>query len=65
MVDKNNDKIALVTSASYGVGKAIALAVSGIGYEVILTARREQKLREVKNEVIKRGKKATVISTDL
>jgi NAD(P)-dependent dehydrogenase (short-subunit alcohol dehydrogenase family) len=40
-------KIAVVTGAGSGVGKAIALALSGEGYAVVLAGRRREPLEEV------------------
>lgn len=43
----NNDKVALITGASSGIGKQTALAFIEAGYKVALTARREDLLQEV------------------
>lgn len=40
----------LVTGASSGIGKAIALALAARGHELFLVARRLDKLKEVANE---------------
>ena len=58
-------KIALVTGASRGIGKAISLALAGAGATVILSARTIEKLKEVKAEIEKGGGKAEVIPVDL
>lgn len=42
---------ALVTGASSGIGKDIAKVLSELGYELILVARDEKKLKEVQNEL--------------
>ena len=42
---------ALVTGASSGIGREIALYLSELGYELILVSRDDRKLVEVKNEV--------------
>lgn len=42
--------IALVTGASSGIGKDLALNLSDLGYELILVARNKKKLNEVANE---------------
>jgi NAD(P)-dependent dehydrogenase (short-subunit alcohol dehydrogenase family) len=39
-------RIALVTGAGSGVGRAAALALAGVGYTVVLAGRREDALRE-------------------
>jgi NAD(P)-dependent dehydrogenase (short-subunit alcohol dehydrogenase family) len=40
-------KVALVTGASSGIGRAAALALAGAGYRVFLAGRRRQLLEEV------------------
>ena len=40
-------KVALVTGASSGIGRAVASALLGSGYRVFLTGRRRQQLDEV------------------
>jgi NAD(P)-dependent dehydrogenase (short-subunit alcohol dehydrogenase family) len=43
-------KIALVTGAGTGVGRAVSLALLREGYAVVLTGRRQDKLEEVARE---------------
>ncbi len=50
MANKTAQKIALVTGAGTGVGRAVALALLGNGYAVVLTGRRQDKLEEVARE---------------
>ena len=52
---------ALVTGASSGIGRDIAKVLDQKGYEVVLVARDEEKLKEVAKEL----KKAEIIATDL
>jgi len=48
MQDKTpHSKIALVTGAGTGIGKAVALALLGDGYTVVLTGRRPEPLQAV------------------
>ena len=57
---------ALVTGASAGIGKAFAEVFAKNGFDVILTARREERLRALASEL--EGKyrvKASVITMDL
>ena len=42
---------ALITGASSGLGKDMAIILSGMGYDIIAVARREDKLLELKNEL--------------
>src|SRR6266536_140739 len=41
------EKVALITGAGTGIGKAAALALSQEGYAVVLSGRRKDKLEEV------------------
>jgi short-subunit dehydrogenase len=57
---------ALVTGASAGIGKAFADVFARYGFNLVLTARREERLREVAQELSARHKiEATVIAADL
>ena len=44
-------KVALVTGAGSGVGKAAALALSRDGFAVVLAGRRADKLHEAAKEL--------------
>jgi len=55
------DKTALVTGASAGIGRAIALALAAEGVRLAITARRVDKLREVADEVVAAGGHAPVL----
>ena len=41
-------KIALITGATSGIGRATAIALADEGYNLILTGRRKERLDELK-----------------
>lgn len=56
---------ALVTGASRGIGRAIAVAFAGAGADVALSARDESKLTEVAGEIEALGRKAILVPADV
>ncbi len=58
-------RIALVTGASQGIGRAIALALAADGCHVALAARNEAKLAEVEAEIEATGGTAATFPLDL
>ena len=59
------DSTALVTGASSGIGAAISRELVSRGHGVTLTARREDRLRELAAELSREGGRAEVIAADL
>ncbi len=59
------DKVALVTGASEGIGKDMALGLAKVGADIILCSRREEVLMEVKAELEQTGRKAAVFALDV
>ncbi|MFY0615468.1 MAG: SDR family NAD(P)-dependent oxidoreductase [Hyphomicrobiaceae bacterium] len=59
------DKLALVTGASRGIGRAVAKALAREGAHVILAARREGSLEDVDDEIREVGGSATLVKLDL
>ncbi len=55
-------KVALVTGAGSGVGKAVALALAEAGYSVALAGRRADALDAVAKEI---GGEALAVPTDV
>ena len=58
-------KVALITGASSGTGRAFAAALARAGVKVFLVARREEKLREVVEEISKAGGEAAYHVADV
>jgi short-subunit dehydrogenase len=44
-------KCAMITGASQGIGKAVAIKLAGLGYNLALIARTAEKLQQVKQEI--------------
>lgn len=60
-----NGRVALVTGASQGIGRACALALAAEGAAVALAARNEAKLAEVQAEIEATGGKAAAFALDV
>jgi NAD(P)-dependent dehydrogenase (short-subunit alcohol dehydrogenase family) len=58
-------RIVLVTGASSGIGRAVALECARHGAKVMLVSRTKDKLDELKGEIEKVGGRAYVYPTDL
>lgn len=58
-------RIALVTGASQGIGRACALELAKAGATVALAARNEAKLAEVAAEIVAAGGQAAAFSLDV
>ena len=59
------DKVALVTGASQGIGRATALALAQTGARVALAARNETKLAELAAQITATGGEALPVPMDL
>ncbi|MFO6506008.1 SDR family NAD(P)-dependent oxidoreductase [Corynebacterium freneyi] len=57
--------VAVVTGASSGIGAATAVALAAAGYDVVIGARRVDKLRDVAQRVGDAGGTATVVELDV
>lgn len=58
-------RVAVVTGASTGLGRQFALALAGQGADIVLLARRMEKLEAVAEEVRAKGVKALCVKCDV
>lgn len=55
----------MVTGAGSGIGRAVALALQGAGYNVALAGRRENELQGTKSMAIPTGGRTLAVATDV
>ena len=60
-----DDKVALVTGASKGIGACIASTFAAAGADVVLLARSETELQEVAESVEAQGRAALPLACDI
>ena len=65
IVTRLDGKLALITGAGSGIGKAIALAFAAEGAKLALMGRRLDKLQEVVGEIKSRGGEAVAVAGDV
>lgn len=63
--EKLYGKTILITGASFGIGKELAYQLAEINCHLILVARTEEKLLEIKQEIEKRAAKVSIFNADL
>jgi NAD(P)-dependent dehydrogenase (short-subunit alcohol dehydrogenase family) len=62
------EKVAIVTGASQGIGRAIALGLASAGAHVVLAKHpegRQDEIKQVQSEIEALGRKAMVVLTDV
>lgn len=60
-----NGKVALVTGASQGIGRAIALRLARDGVDIAIVDIKEEKLTAVADEIRELGRRATTFAADV
>jgi len=63
--DVFRDQVVIVTGASAGIGRSLALQLAGQGAKVAIAARRAERLELIAEECHQRGGEALVVPTDL
>jgi NADP-dependent 3-hydroxy acid dehydrogenase YdfG len=64
MVKRLENKVALITGASAGIGQAAARALGAEGAHLVLTARRQDRLEQLLAEVKQLGAKGIFVAGD-
>ncbi len=59
------NKVIIITGASSGIGKALAIDAANRGAKVVLAARNESKLAEVHQAIIQKGGDALTVKCDV
>jgi len=59
------DKVIIITGASSGIGKGLALEAGRMGAKVVIAARSEDKLQQVAKEIQKLNAEVLAIRTDV
>src|SRR5216683_5414925 len=65
VMESLKDQIAVVTGASSGIGKGIALSLAGHGAEVCVVARRRELLEDVAKQAHALGSRGHAFPADL
>ncbi len=60
-----NNKVVIITGASEGIGRALSLKFAEQKAKVVISARNEKRLNELKSEIESLGASALVVPTDV
>jgi NAD(P)-dependent dehydrogenase (short-subunit alcohol dehydrogenase family) len=62
---KGNGKIALVTGAGSGIGRAVSVTLQSAGYSVVLAGRRAAQLEQTLAQAVPEGGEMLAVPTDI
>ena len=62
---KLDDKVAIITGAGRGLGRAMAIKFAEAGADVVAASRTQKQLEETAAEVTKTGRKCIIVPTDV
>jgi len=65
MADLLSERVAIVTGAGRGIGRAISVALAAESATIVLAARSVQHLRETADQVTQAGGQAHIVTTEL
>lgn len=61
----NTDKVAIVTGASMGIGRAIAFILAQQGYTIVCAARTTSKVQDTASRITESGGRALAVTVDV
>ena len=59
-----DNKVILIVGASTGIGRAVALKLDAAGAKLVITARSQDKLNSLENEILNNGAQCLALSAD-